>query len=82
LEELCQGRLPKIWLVGAVVDGDRLTFEIGYLGDGYGGLKATLVPVGAASPQITVAVPRAVLNLQNGVVLAKGGFFTIEGISE
>jgi hypothetical protein len=82
LEELSAGRLPKIWLVEAKVDGDRLTFEIGYLGNGYGGSVATLVPVGRDSPQIRVAVPEAVRNMQNGVVLASGGFFTIEGTIE
>jgi hypothetical protein len=82
LEELVSGRLPKIWLLNAEADGDRLTFELGYLGNGYGGLTATLVPVGATSPRIRIKVPSAVLNLQNGVLLAKGGFFTIEGSIE
>src|SRR5574343_440504 len=43
LVELTENRLPKIWLVNGTITGDRITFELGYLGDGYGAKNAILV---------------------------------------
>ncbi len=52
LAELTENRLPKIWLVNATIAGDRVTFELGYLGDGYGANRAVLVPVGEDYPVV------------------------------
>ena len=43
LVEQTENRLPNIWLVNATITGNRITFEIGYLGDGYGAKNAILV---------------------------------------
>ena len=42
LIELPENRLPKILLVNAKITGDKITFELGYLGDGYGANRAVL----------------------------------------
>jgi hypothetical protein len=52
LVELTENRLPKIWLVNATIEGDKITFELGYLGDGYGASSAVLVPVGCDYPVV------------------------------
>ena len=46
LVERTENRLPKILLVNATITGDRITFELGYLGDGYGAKNAILVASG------------------------------------
>jgi hypothetical protein len=50
--EIAKDRLPKIWLVNGTITGDRVTFELGYLGDGYGANQAVLVPVGEDYPVV------------------------------
>jgi len=42
LVERTENRLPKILLVNATITGDKITFELGYLGDGYGAINAIL----------------------------------------
>ena len=79
LVEMVGGRLPKIWLINTAITGDRITFELGYLGDGYGAKNAVLAPDGCIYPQYTVSVPSQCRNLPNGVPLI-GGYFTIEKI--
>ena len=79
LAELTENRLPKIWLVNATLESDKITFELGYMGDGYGAKNAVLVPDGCTYPQFAVTIPSQCRNLPNGVPLT-GGYFTIEKI--
>lgn len=79
LIEMTENRLPKIWLVNGTVGEDRITFELGYLGDGYGAKNAVLVPDGEDYPQYTVTVPSHARNLPTGAIL-QDGYFTIEKI--
>jgi|688.fasta_scaffold556359_2 hypothetical protein len=57
LVELTENQLPKIWLVNATIESDKITFEADYLGDGYGAKNAVLVPDGCTYPQFTVTIP-------------------------